>query len=153
MKCVFAAPLTIALVACIPLPRVDAATDQLFAEAVPICALLANPKAFVGKRVNISGHYFPTPHGGVFHDGSCERGEIPLARDRYEADDRHASAVLRAAWRTQRVDVPVVMSGMLKDNFVGDTPGFRCSGGGICQRYSLEADYLVAARPPVRRGS
>jgi hypothetical protein len=153
VKCVFSVSLAVGAVACAaPVPRVDVASQRLFAEAIPICALLANPNPFVGKSVNVSGYYFPTPHGGVFHDAGCERGEMPLARDRYEADDKRARAILDAAWRTDgRADVPVVMTGTLKDHYVGDIPGFMCSGGGICQRYSLESDSLMAARAPIRQ--
>lgn len=119
------------------MPRVDAASAQLFAEAVPICTLLANPKPFVGKRVYVSGYLFPTPNGGIFRDDSCDRGEIPLSRDNYEADNKLARAIRDAAWRADsRAHVLVVMSGILKDHY----NGFMCSGGGICQRYSLESD-------------
>jgi hypothetical protein len=152
VKCAFPIPLTIAAVACSPVPSADIASQRLFAEAIPICTLLANPNEFVGKRVIISGYYSSTPHGGVFHDGSCERGEMPLARDRSEADNKRARGLLNAAWRTHSgAEVLVVMSGTLKDNFVGSTRGFMCSGGGVCQRYSLESDSLVAARAPLRR--
>ena len=151
MRSLSAIALATGVFACSPAPRVSAASEQVFVESVPLCNLLKDPKPFVGKHVNVRGYYFPTPHGGLFHDSSCERGEIPLARDRYEDDDKRAIAILHAAWRGKRIDVPVVMSGTLKDNFDGDTPGFRCSGGGVCQRYSLESDFLLAARPVERR--
>jgi hypothetical protein len=130
------------------MPRVDAASEQHFAQAVPICTLLANPKPYVGKHVNVSGYLRGTPHGGVFHDDSCERGELPLSRDNYEADNKLARAIRDAAWRAGSRDVPVVMSGILEDHFDEKIPGFFCSGGGICQRYSLQSDSLVAARLP-----
>jgi hypothetical protein len=152
VRSTFALALTAGAVACIPTPRVDAASEQLFAKAVSICALLGDPKPFVGKRVTVSGYLFPTPHGGVFHDDGCDRGEIPLSRDNYEADNKLARAIRDAAWRADsHADVPVVMSGIWEDHFKGDALGFMCSGGGICQRYSLQADSLVAARPPSGR--
>ena len=144
--------LTAGAVACSPMPHAKAASEQVFASAVPICALLRSPEPFVGKRVNVSGYLFPTPHGGVFHDDSCQRGEIPLSRDNYEQDNKRARAIRDAAWRADRhADVPVVMSGILKDHFEGNTAGFMCSAGGICQRYSLQSDSLIAARPPDSR--
>lgn len=134
------------------MPRVNTTSVQLFAEAVPICTLLANPTQFVGKHVNVSGYLVMTPHGGVFHDDSCDRGEISLARHDYEADSKLARTIRDAAWRADsRANVPVVMSGILKDHYDGDTPGFMCSAGGICQRYSLQSDSLIAARPPSSR--
>jgi hypothetical protein len=131
---------------------VDAIAAQLFAKAIPICTLLADPKPFVGKQVYVSGYLATTPHGGIFRDDSCDRGEIPLSRQNYEADNKRARAIRDAAWRLdRRAEVPVVMSGILKDHYEGETPGFMCSGGGLCQRYSLESDSLVAARPPSGR--
>jgi hypothetical protein len=149
VKSFFAVGLAASAVACSPVPRVDSASAQLFAEAVSICTLLANATPYVGKRVYVSGYLVSTPHGGVFRDESCDRGEMPLARDKFEADNKLARAIRDTVWRANRgAKVPAVMSGILKDHFDGSTPGFRCSSGGICQRYSLESDSLVAARPP-----
>lgn len=152
MKSAFVLLLTSGTVACTPTLRVDAASKRTFAESIPICALLANPKPFVGKVVNVSGYLFSTPEGFVFSGDSCDRGEIPLSRDNYSADNKLARAALDAAWRAhRRANVPVVMSGILKDNFHGDTFGCMMTGGGICQRYSLQSDSLVAARPPTTK--
>ncbi len=121
---------------------------RMFAEAIPICALLANPKPFVGKLVNVSGHLFQTPDGFVFSDDSCDRGEIPLSRENYRADNKLARAIRDAAWRAdRRANVPVVMSGILKDNFHGDTVGCMMTGGGICQRYSLQSECTCRRTP------
>ena len=138
-----------ATLACAPGSNLERASERTFADAVPLCALLANPAPYVGRRVAISGGYSMTPHGGLFHDERCERGEIPLSREGYEADDQRARAVIGLALqRDRRASVPVVISGILKDHFSGSTPGFGCSGAGVCQRYTLVADSIVAARPP-----
>src|SRR5947209_17245294 len=99
VRSTFVLVLTAGSVACSTMPRVDAASERVFASAVPVCALLGNPEPFVGKRVNVSGYLFPTPHGGVFRDDSCDRGEVPLSRDNYEADNKFARAIRDAAWR------------------------------------------------------
>jgi len=118
-------------------------TESLFAAAIPICAVLANPTPFVDKRVAVSGLYFVSPKGGVFFDRNCERGELSLDRNEQSADldDKRAIANLRAAWRI-RGDAPVVIAGVLKDH----SPSLSCSNS-FCSRYTLEMASIVAARP------
>ena len=119
----------------------------LFAQAIPLCALLANPKAQVGKRVLVRGHLTRIPHGRGFMDEDCERGFLPLnhldwpsetdrarrLRKRYDSYDRSHRG---PPW------VPAVYSGVLVDH----SPSFII----FADSFSLEEAELVALGRPVR---
>lgn len=119
----------------------------IFAEAIPICALLANPKPHVGKRVLVRGHLTRIPHRRGFMDEDCERGFLPLnhldwppetdrarrLRKRYDSYDRSHRG---PPW------VPAVYSGILVDH----SPSLIA----FADSFSLEEAELVALGRPVR---
>jgi hypothetical protein len=121
-----------------------AATAALFAQAVPICTILAHPDAYVGKRVLVRGHSETGPHGRDFWDGGCERGFLPIELHWPIAGERLLVRLDRYALQAERQpsEIPVVYSGMLTDF----RPGFSCHL--ICQSFALKDARIEAVRRP-----
>lgn len=123
------------------LDQPESVASSLFSQATPICALLEQPQNLVGHSVLVSGFYASTPHGRIFFDPNCDRGELPLLREGSGKDDARADLLLRRALtRKKNANVPVVYYGrFVKKAF------FTCSQG-FCSKYQLEEAVLVAAK-------
>jgi hypothetical protein len=123
----------------------------IFAEAIPICAILANPKPHVGKRVLVRGYLTRIPHGRGFMDEGCERSLLPL--NHFQDGPRETGRARRLRQRYQAYDqsrrgppwVPAVYSGILKDH----SPALIAFADSL----SLEEAELVALGRPVRTKS
>src|SRR3954468_13171841 len=129
MKRNAAAPVCVALALALALsgcvtPPGRARQAALFAEAVPLCTLLANANANVGKRVLVRGYVNENFHGREFDDDNCDRGTLPLNFLRREIPRETArQRALRmrldgfaAQFRHKPSWVPVVYSGVLTDH-------------------------------------
>lgn len=96
----------------------------LFAETMPLCALLANPKPHIGRRVLVRGYLTRNPHGREFGDDGCDRGVLPI--NLLQADFPPETGKARrlrlrfeayaARFRNRPSWVPAVYSGILTDH-------------------------------------
>jgi hypothetical protein len=121
---------------------------KAFAEATPLCALLDDPKPYVGKRVLVSGYLTRHPHGRSFFDEGCDRGFIPVNFLQTVPSETAKGRRLRLLFNTfadrssrKPPKVPVVYSGILTDH----SPGLVCHM--LCSSFSLESAEIAALRP------
>ena len=127
-------------------PSTPSATP--FAEAIPLCALLADPKPHIGKRVLVRGHLTRNPHGREFGDDGCDRGVLPiniLQRDLPPETRKARRLRLRfqahaARFRNRPAWVPAVYSGILMDH----SPSLIAFAGSL----SLESAEMEAIGRP-----
>jgi hypothetical protein len=125
-----------------------------FAEAIPLCALLANPRPHVGKKVLVRGYLTQNPHGREFMDEDCDRGVLPLdhlRRGAWTETPRARRLRLRFNAYAERFRgrppwVPAVYSGIFTDH----SPALIA----FADSFSLESAELVAVgRPDLRERS
>jgi hypothetical protein len=124
---------------------------KAFADAIPLCALLAEPKAYVGRRVLVRGFLTSNPEEREFMDEDCERGVLPLnILEREVPPETPQQRRLRlrfvtySAWFHRTPPwVPTVYAGVFTDH----SPALIA----FADHYSLESAELVAVgRPDVR---
>ena len=121
-------------------PRAQLQSARLFVEATPLCAILANPKPYVGKPILVRGYLTQNLHRMEFWDDGCERGFLPV-HEVPTAQDRRLWSKLRAYMKQSKLrppQVPVIYSGTFTDN----SPSLICDG--LCSEFTLEGAKLVA---------
>ena len=125
----------------------------LFAKAIPLCDLLANPGSHVGKRVLVRGHLTQTPHERLFMDEGCERAILPLnhAQDwPPESDEarrlRRRFQAYAELYHRRPPWVPVVYAGILKDH----SPALIVFADSLSLQ---DAELVAVGRPDLRRKS
>jgi hypothetical protein len=124
-------------------PQKQLQSDRIFTEATPLCAVLMNPRPYLGKQVLVSGYLTQNPHRAEFWDDGCERGFLPVHESSQKTQDRRLwSTVGEYMKRSSRKppQVPVVYSGTFTDN----SPSLICEG--LCSEFTLEGAKLVAVR-------
>lgn len=112
----------------------------LFAEATPLCAILANPKKYVGKPIFVRGYLTQNPHRMEFWDEGCEHGFLPV-HEVTTAEDRKLRSKLGAYMKQSKLrppQVPVIYAGTFTDN----SPSLVCEG--LCSEFTLESAKLVS---------
>jgi len=118
-----------------------ALSASLFARAVPICAILAHPEPYIGKRVLVRGEVTETPHGRDFLDEGCDRGDLPVNIGP-SGGDGLLDTLHRYSFQSERrpPEIPAVFSGVLTDH----RPALYCHL--ICGDFSLDDARLEAVR-------
>ena len=114
---------------------------SLFAQAVPICAILAHPEPYIGKRVLVRGEVTETPHGRDFLDEGCDRGDLPVNIG-LSGGEGLLATLHRYSFQSERrpPEIPAVFSGVLTDH----RPALYCHL--ICGDFSLDDARLEAVR-------
>ncbi len=132
----------LALAGCVT-PEPPWKNRQVFADAIPLCALLADLKPHYGKRVLVRGYLTRGPHGRIFVDRGCGRGFIPVRPAPETARARRLRQLFSVyvdQFRGVPPLVPAAYSGVLKDH----SPSLICDM--LCEQFSLEEAELVALR-------
>jgi hypothetical protein len=122
-------------------PSAQIPSPKLFAEATPLCAILDNPKSYIGKQVFVRGYLTQDPHGREFSDDGCKRGVLPVVLGPETAQGRQLRSKLGAYLEESHRRPPrvrVVYSGMFTDH----SPALICDE--LCSQFTLEAAELVA---------
>lgn len=112
----------------------------LFAQATSICAILANPKQYIGKLILVRGNLTQNPHRMEFWDDGCDRGFLPV-HEEPTPQDRKLQSKLGAYMKQSKLrppEVPVIYSGTFTDN----SPSLVCDG--LCSKFTLEGAKLVS---------
>jgi hypothetical protein len=117
--------------------------QPLQARAKSVCEVLADPQAYVGRRITITGIYFAEPHQRLLVDDDCPDGSLPTSHSKADGNPRAERLVERYRKRHATVRIPVVYSAIL----TGKSIIAGCSSPS-CYRYALEEARLLAAAPP-----
>ena len=83
------------LTGCATLGPGSSAAD-LLAKATPLCTVVANPKAYEGRRILVHGTVTLGPHSRDFRDRGCERG-LPVELGPVSASGRRLLSFLDAS--------------------------------------------------------
>jgi hypothetical protein len=126
--------------------------DRIAAEAIPLCALLADPGPHVGKRVLVRGFLTQDPHSRHFMDEGCQRAILPLnhLQDWPPETDKARRLRLRFQAYADRFHrrppwVPAVYSGILKDH----SPAFIAFADSLSLQ---DAELEAVGRPDFPKG-
>jgi len=113
-----------------------------WANAVPICTVLANPAKYDGKTIMVKGLYQMIIHGSIIYGTACPKINVSLRGAADWKGDKRALAVIRRLTRKNQFQpVQVVSRGTFRVAREGE-----CFGQG-CFSYEIEEHDLLCAAP------
>jgi hypothetical protein len=117
------------------------AKDTPSAQAIPLCAVIANAARYDGKEIMIRGLYRMEIHGFILMDRGCSKTQASLRRSPgYRAEKSVAKVLRSAAKKDEFQPVEVVYLGIFRVAKEGQCFGEFCAG------YEIEITELVSAR-------
>lgn len=119
----------------------DRSADHAFSQAVPICTVIANAKAYDGQSVLVRGLYRAEPHGGIFYGASCSQNVVRLRWSSRYVESEEAKPLVENSLNADDTKPIEVAYGAVFHVI----PGLQCSVA-RCFRYEIETSRLVAAR-------
>jgi hypothetical protein len=123
-------------------PPAQQAEGTPSAQAMPLCAVIADAARYDGKEITVHGLYRMVIHGAILMDRACSKTDVNLRESLgYKADKKAASALRSITKKDQFQPVEVVFRGIFR---VAQKE--QCFGQ-ICAGYEIETTELVAARP------
>jgi len=132
--------IAVCLTACAPTPP-TAAVNNLFAQAVPFCRIMADPKQYVDREVLVIGIFADTPHSGMLYGEGCTN-IVELHGSSNRPGDKRAASILGGAFQKDiGARVEVVMRGVWRAH-----PKIVPCTEDSCMRYRLEDTQLLAAK-------
>ena len=118
------------------------AKDTPSAQAIPLCAVLADAAKYDGKEIMVRGLYRMVIHGSILMDRACSKTDVNLRESPgYKADKKAVSVLRSITKKDQFQPVEVVFRGIFR---VAHKE--QCFGQ-ICAGYEIETTELVSARP------
>lgn len=119
------------------------------AQAIPICAVLANAAKYDGKEVTVSGVYRMVIHGSILTGAACSKDDVNLRRAANWKGNKRAVAIIRSLTKKDQFQpVDVVSRGTFRVAHEG-----RCFGQN-CLKYEIEeTELLCAARAKTHASS
>jgi hypothetical protein len=112
--------------------------------AKSVCEVMADPDAYVGRRIVVTGIYFATPHERLLVGRGCDASFRVSEAMEIDGNPGAEAIVARFRRRHQTVRIPVVYSG----DFTAHDVIFGCTKPS-CRRYALEESQLLAAYPRI----
>jgi hypothetical protein len=110
------------------------------AQAIPICAALADAAKYDGKEITVRGVYRMVLHGSIITGPGCVQVDVNLRRAANWKGDKHAVAAIRSLTnKDQFRPVDIVSRGIFRVAHDG-----QCFGQN-CLRYEIEETKLLCA--------
>jgi hypothetical protein len=128
---------------CCPSPTsAQQAKDTASAQAMSLCAVIADAAKYDGKEIVVRGLYRTVIHGSILMDRACSKTDVNLREAPGYKADKQASSVLRSLTKKDQFQpVDVVFRGIFRIAHEG-----QCFGQ-ICAGYEIETTELISARP------
>ncbi|HTV64470.1 MAG TPA: hypothetical protein VMD98_02640 [Bryocella sp.] len=128
---------------CCPSPTpAQQAKDAASAQAMSLCAVIADAAKYDGKEIVVRGLYRMVIHGSILMDRACSKIDVNLREAPGYKADKQASSVLRALTKKDQFQpVDVVFRGTFRVAHEGQCFGQGCAG------YEIETTELISARP------
>jgi hypothetical protein len=131
------------LLSCLTSPTTQAQTkENVWEQATPICAILADTAKYDGEEILVRGIYRAQIHGSILMGHSCSQIDVNLREIHGYKVNKQTSAVLRSLTKKDRFHpVDVVFRGTFRV-----AHQLECFGE-ICAMYEIEITEIVSARP------
>ncbi len=110
------------------------------AQAIPVCAVLADAAKYDGKEITVRGLYRMVTHGSILMGSACPEVNVNLRRAPKWKGDKRASATVRSLTKKDQFQpVDIVSRGTFRVAHEG-----QCFGQN-CLRYEIEETELLCA--------